>query len=422
MKPANPIINTAHSLRHVTRNNRDKFAFVLSLGLIVGSAALCPSGAFAQTSTIEQALPPTSLAHATLSREEAATLTPAHSSQPAIAIPSVPTTVQPDTMASASVPMVSTSPTLHKSPQAALTPVTYVQPNSTLSPTPPTLPAVSDTTPSAVIQNATSSALPSSPMAPLPTESPITAPSSNLAASPAGPVVQNSGAPTSMAHATLTQSELPPGNAVSGLSASTEATTTAVAPTEKVHVSKSTHTASASSHSVPAKAPTTLDALPPPPSKPSPLPDVSEPTAKMGEQEAQQTENSLKDSALMQGQISTSAQTEELIKQWEDKLEILEKENIALRDKLQFKDTDKLSDIKVDTVNQIREDVLRARVIELEKQLDKMRMEGDPNNSPDVTKPINSDAAKTIQKAATPVPPPPPSSGKSGGETSMFGR
>ena len=113
MKPANPIINTARSLRHVTKNNRDKFAFVLSLGLIVGSAALCPSVAFAQTSTVEQALPPTSLAHATLTREEAATLTPALSSQPAIAIPSVPTTVQPDTMVSAKAPMASATPTIH---------------------------------------------------------------------------------------------------------------------------------------------------------------------------------------------------------------------------------------------------------------------------------------------------------------------
>ena len=64
-------------------------------------------------------------------------------------------------------------------------------------------------------------------------------------------------------------------------------------------------------------------------------------------------------------------------KPWSDQIEVLERENIALREKLHLNETDRFSDIRVDAVAQIHEEVLRARVAELEKEIDKLHMKHD---------------------------------------------
>lgn len=62
---------------------------------------------------------------------------------------------------------------------------------------------------------------------------------------------------------------------------------------------------------------------------------------------------------------------------WAAQLQILERENQALRNKLQLNETDRLSDIKVDAVAKIHEEVLRDRVAQLEKELDRLSMQKD---------------------------------------------
>jgi hypothetical protein len=62
---------------------------------------------------------------------------------------------------------------------------------------------------------------------------------------------------------------------------------------------------------------------------------------------------------------------------WEKQLEILEQENQALRQKLRLSVDDPLRDIEVDAVSTIHEDVLRARITELEQQIDKLNMKND---------------------------------------------
>jgi hypothetical protein len=64
-------------------------------------------------------------------------------------------------------------------------------------------------------------------------------------------------------------------------------------------------------------------------------------------------------------------------KEWSNVMEVLETENIALRDKLRLKDTDKLSDIRVDAVSHIREQALRNRISDLEKQIDTLQTKSD---------------------------------------------
>ena len=150
-------------------------------------------------------------------------------------------------------------------------------------------------------------------------------------------------------------------------------------------------------------------------------PSIPSPSAKIGEQEAHDTEDKIKTALIKQNQSSSPDTNMDLVNAWEEKLEILERENIALRDKLHLKDNDKLNDIKVDAITQIREDVLHARVLELEKQLDKMRMEEDPNNNSDATKTTKEVTLKDVTKAIQNALPPPPPPGKAG-EPSMFGR
>ncbi len=57
---------------------------------------------------------------------------------------------------------------------------------------------------------------------------------------------------------------------------------------------------------------------------------------------------------------------------WSMQLEALERENQAMREKLHVGESDSLSDIKVDAVAQIHENVLRERIAELEKEIDKL--------------------------------------------------
>lgn len=64
----------------------------------------------------------------------------------------------------------------------------------------------------------------------------------------------------------------------------------------------------------------------------------------------------------------------ELARAWSQQVEILETENQILRQKLRIQQNDPLKDIKVDAVSQIHENVLRDRVAELEKEVDRLQM------------------------------------------------
>ncbi len=59
---------------------------------------------------------------------------------------------------------------------------------------------------------------------------------------------------------------------------------------------------------------------------------------------------------------------------WAQQLQALERENQALRQKLHLAENDRLGDIRVDAVANIREEVLRARIDELENALNKQQM------------------------------------------------
>ena len=77
-------------------------------------------------------------------------------------------------------------------------------------------------------------------------------------------------------------------------------------------------------------------------------------------------------------------------------LQALEQENQALRQKVGMNETDRLSDIKIDAVSQIHEDVLRARIAELENQMNKMNMKNDNGDLPEKTiNPLSSTQKKT---------------------------
>lgn len=69
---------------------------------------------------------------------------------------------------------------------------------------------------------------------------------------------------------------------------------------------------------------------------------------------------------------------------WSMQIQALEAENQALRQRAQLGVTDPLKDIKVDAVAQIHEEVLRDRISELEKELDK-RKASDLENLPQKT-------------------------------------
>ncbi|MDD4616918.1 MAG: hypothetical protein PHW76_07405 [Alphaproteobacteria bacterium] len=62
---------------------------------------------------------------------------------------------------------------------------------------------------------------------------------------------------------------------------------------------------------------------------------------------------------------------------WIQQMQTLERENQALRERLQIKGTDRLNDIKVDVVSNIHEEVLRQRIEELERKVDKLGMRRD---------------------------------------------
>lgn len=92
--------------------------------------------------------------------------------------------------------------------------------------------------------------------------------------------------------------------------------------------------------------------------------------------------------------VDSGSITPEMARIWAENLQQLEKENQVLRAKLGMKDTDPLSDIKVDVVEKIREEVLRARVIELEKELDKLHMDHNPEGLPEKSGSLKGDSAK----------------------------
>ena len=86
----------------------------------------------------------------------------------------------------------------------------------------------------------------------------------------------------------------------------------------------------------------------------------------------------------------------ETAKAWAMQLQALEQENQALRQKVGMNETDRLSDIKIDAVSQIHEDVLRARIAELENQMNKMNMKNDNGDLPEKTiNPLSSTQKKT---------------------------
>lgn len=60
---------------------------------------------------------------------------------------------------------------------------------------------------------------------------------------------------------------------------------------------------------------------------------------------------------------------QELWKEWSEKVILLEQENKALRGELANTKADPLQDIRVDAVAKIKEQVLRERIIELEKEV-----------------------------------------------------
>lgn len=58
---------------------------------------------------------------------------------------------------------------------------------------------------------------------------------------------------------------------------------------------------------------------------------------------------------------------------WIDRLSVLERENQALRARVNLAKTEPLADIKADPIAKIREDVLRQRITDLEKELERAR-------------------------------------------------
>ncbi len=58
---------------------------------------------------------------------------------------------------------------------------------------------------------------------------------------------------------------------------------------------------------------------------------------------------------------------------WIDRLSVLERENQALRARVNLAKTEPLADIKSDPIAKIREDVLRQRITDLEKELERAR-------------------------------------------------
>jgi polyhydroxyalkanoate synthesis regulator phasin len=99
--------------------------------------------------------------------------------------------------------------------------------------------------------------------------------------------------------------------------------------------------------------------------------------------------------------IDQGAVSPEQAHAWAEEMQMLERENASLRDRLQANMADPLADIKVDAVTQIREDVLRARVVELERELDKLHMNHD-GDLPQKTTPGKPSAEATPTTALTP--------------------
>ena len=231
--------------------------------------------------------------------------------------------------------------------------------------------------------------------------------SSGLSPSPEQDVVPEAtpDIPTSMTHATLSVKDLPAG--MTGL----EPDPGNIAPTNPDmypesntndpddHAAQSTDRANVPGEIPPTSAAVSNDKAPGPHTGPASN------TLTNAEMALKPATDSMSDADRKSSSVANQKDIDpEILKSWSEKLEVLERENIALRDRLQNQEPDKMADIKVDVVTQIHENVLRERVAELEKQLDKLHMQQEPANSGDM-KP--EDVAKAVKGA---IPPPPPSS------------
>jgi hypothetical protein len=97
---------------------------------------------------------------------------------------------------------------------------------------------------------------------------------------------------------------------------------------------------------------------------------------------------------------------QELWQEWNEKLGLLEQENIALRDKASKNKEDPLRDIRVDAVAAIKEQVLRDRIVELEKELLAQQTKAKENTLSEAAKNAAANAMSPSGKL------PPPLSGK----------
>lgn len=389
-------------MKKISKKSRHSFnvsqtIIILGLGLAAwNNPALFVAPASAESSTIEQAIAPTSLAHATLTQKEVDTISGTKSSpqqtSPTAAAPPSPPPAEgmgtPETLDTSSDHVVSTQDSETTDDGAMPQP-----PSPLMTPPQEQRQAQSHEKPD----------LSTTAMAPAPSDQPepepvpqAPVPQSYVPAQPS-PTAQ---APLSMAHATLKSSEIPTSVDNSALAAPASSGTSSPIAHDVAHVDSDLQSAQKLEHpasdslaqdmaqdAIKEKAVADKDALVPP-----------------EDDGIKRETNAQLDQPMQPSSVGNSSDMDpKVIQSWTDKLEILERENIALRDKLQLKDTDKLSDIKVDAVAQIHENVLRDRVAELEKELDKLHMQQDPNNAPD--QPKADDLAKAVKGA---IPPPPP--------------
>lgn len=94
---------------------------------------------------------------------------------------------------------------------------------------------------------------------------------------------------------------------------------------------------------------------------------------------------------------------QELWQEWNEKLGLLEQENIALRDKVSKNKEDPLRDIRVDAVAAIKEQVLRDRIIELEKELLAQQAKAKENTLSEAAKNAAANAMPPSGKLPTPL-------------------
>jgi BMFP domain-containing protein YqiC len=108
-------------------------------------------------------------------------------------------------------------------------------------------------------------------------------------------------------------------------------------------------------------------------------PDVPSPADKAVESLPQAHDMPTKGATTSPGFVQRDAK-QELWQEWAVKFDMVERENIALHDKLRALGADGLGDIRVDAVAQIENDSLRKRIAELEKQIDDLRQQAADKN------------------------------------------